>query len=141
MYCYKCSDHQYTRNPTHCLLKMPTVILAVSLLLYFVLSKILLLHIVLRNPNNSLVAIDDLIKMFTGELTAEEKYNQQLESLDRFDKTYVQPIFDIDVFASQKGNGSEGLDASVSDKAENARIINKYLDLSPSYLHSFPLFH
>lgn len=85
------------------------------------------------NPNNSLVAIDDLIKMFTGELTAEEKYNQQLESLDRFDKTYVQPIFDIDVFASQKGNGSEGLDASVSDKAENARIINKYLDFVEQY--------
>ena len=66
-------------------------------------------------------------------MTAEEKYNQQLESLDRFDKTYVQPIFDIDVFASQKGNGSEGLDASVSDKAENARIINKYLDFVEQY--------
>lgn len=85
------------------------------------------------NPNNSLVAIDDLIKMFTGELTAEEKYNQQLESLDRFDKTYVQPIFDIDVFASQKGNGSEGSDASISDKTENARIINKYLDFVEQY--------
>lgn len=85
------------------------------------------------NPNNDLVAIDDLIKMFTGELTVEEKYNQQLESLDGFDKTYVQPIFDIDVFASQKGNSSEGSDASASDKAENARIINKYLDFVEQY--------
>lgn len=76
----------------------------------------------LTNENNVLTDIDDLQKKICGELTLKEKYDRQLEALVRFNENYLQPIFDIDVFADEQ-----------NAEAENADINNKYLEFMEQY--------
>lgn len=76
----------------------------------------------LTNENNGLSDIDDLIKMFKGELTIKEKYDLQLDALVRFGKNYLQTILDIDVFENVK-----------SKESENNNTVDKYLEFVKQY--------
>lgn len=88
----------------------------------------------LTDENNGLVDIDDLIAMFKGEITIKDKYDLQLNTLSRFDSDYLQPIFDVDVFASNKSNESENMASSIeSNETENADAVNKYLEFVKQY--------
>ena len=90
----------------------------------------------LTNSNNGLADIDDLIKMFKGELTVKEKYDLQLESLVRFNKNYLQPIFDIDVFASPKDDEAKNSSETVAEEdniAESIDVTDQYLEFVKQY--------
>lgn len=80
----------------------------------------------LTNANNGLSDIDDLIQEFKGELTTKEKYDRQLDTLVRFDKNYIQPLVDIEVFEEAKSEESGYV-------SEDSDTVDQYLEFVKQY--------